>query len=608
MRKSAWLIGSFVLLTPALASAANYVVAPNGDDAYAGDAANPWATLQHAADVVVAGDTVTVEAGDYKGFNLVTSGTQGAPITFSAKLGVNITSENDQTNLDGINIEDTENGNVIAYVIVEGFTVNGMARAGIRCAVSSHVTIRKNKMDQNQVWGILTGFADDIVIEDNECSRSVEQHGIYFGNSADRPIIRRNLVWGNSDNGIHMNGDVSLGGDGIISDALVEANILYGNGMGGGSGINCDGVQDSRIQNNLIYDTHASGISLYMIDGAEPAKNNIVVNNTILVASDGRWALNIQDGSTGNHLYNNILWNAHPSRGSIDIAADALPGFVSNNNVMLGRFTTDDSNTILDLEGWQSATGQDAASSAADPLFVTPGASDYHVQSASPAVDKGTATEAPASDLEGTARPQGAAIDIGAYELCPGGDCQPGTGGTGGGGTGGGATGGNGAGGNGAGGTAAGGNGTGGAGGEVGYCGPNLTTCGTDYDPGCGCRTAATAPAPGGGGGGGGGRGGRGREEGGGADAGSAEKTTRRPRRARRPEAWRGAQHSAAVARWECGANIGAIHWDRVEVSGERVEGGKRRLRGRKASHRTGILGIVVTGVRRRGAKARRAG
>ncbi len=40
-------------------------------------------------------------------------------------------------------------------------------------------------------------------------------------------------------------------------------------------------------------------------------KNNIVVNNkTILVASDGRWALNIQDGSTGNHLYNNILWNA----------------------------------------------------------------------------------------------------------------------------------------------------------------------------------------------------------------------------------------------------------------------------------------------------------
>ena len=34
--------------------------------------------------------------------------------------------------------------------------------------------------------------------------------------------IRRNHVWDNRANGIHMNGDVSQGGDGIISGALVE--------------------------------------------------------------------------------------------------------------------------------------------------------------------------------------------------------------------------------------------------------------------------------------------------------------------------------------------------------------------------------------------------
>ena len=55
-----------------------------------------------------------------------------------------------------------------------------------------------------------------------------------------------------------MNGDVSLGGDGIISNALVENNVIYDNGLGGGSGINCDGVQDSVIRNNLIYNAHAS--------------------------------------------------------------------------------------------------------------------------------------------------------------------------------------------------------------------------------------------------------------------------------------------------------------------------------------------------------------
>ena len=41
------------------------------------------------------------------------------------------------------------------------------------------------------------------------------------------------------------------GADGIISGALVENNVIYNNGLGGGSGINCDGVQNSVIRNNL---------------------------------------------------------------------------------------------------------------------------------------------------------------------------------------------------------------------------------------------------------------------------------------------------------------------------------------------------------------------
>ena len=44
-----------------------------------------------------------------------------------------------------------------------------------------------------------------------------------------------------------MNGDESQGGDGMISGALVERNVIYGNGVGGGSGINMDGVTDSVV-------------------------------------------------------------------------------------------------------------------------------------------------------------------------------------------------------------------------------------------------------------------------------------------------------------------------------------------------------------------------
>ena len=116
-----------------------------------------------------------------------------------------------------------------------------------------------------------------------------------------------------------------MGGDGIISGALVEGNVIYDNGLGGGSGINADGVQNSIIRNNLIYDTHASGISLYRIDGGGGSSGNLVVNNTVLVAADGRWALNIQSGSTGNTVRNNILYTATPS-AALDISGDSLPG------------------------------------------------------------------------------------------------------------------------------------------------------------------------------------------------------------------------------------------------------------------------------------------
>jgi hypothetical protein len=74
-----------LLLASATANAADYWVAPNGDDGASGlSAGAPWATLGHAADVVGPGDTVHVLDGTYQGFHLTTSGTPGTPITFVA--------------------------------------------------------------------------------------------------------------------------------------------------------------------------------------------------------------------------------------------------------------------------------------------------------------------------------------------------------------------------------------------------------------------------------------------------------------------------------------------------------------------------------------------
>jgi hypothetical protein len=389
-----------------------FYVDPAGNDSAVGSITSPWRTLQKAANTVRAGDLVIVRAGHYAGLYLTTSGTATDPITFRGDPGAIVDTQN-PTTPDGINLEGA------SWVVIENFTVTGVPRAGIRAVLNNHVTIRGNTGDLNGRWGILTGFSDDLLIENNTMTRSQAEHGIYVGNSGDRPVIRHNVVWGNNANGIHMNGDLSQGGDGIISGAVVEGNVIHDNGVAGGSGINCDGVQSSIIRNNLLYNNHASGISLYQIDGGQPARNNQVLNNTIVMASDARWAINVQNSSTGNVVRNNILYNQQSFRGSIAISADSLPGFVSDTNVIMDRFSADGGDTRVTLAAWRSATGQDMHSTIATPaaLFVNFAGNDYHLSSTSPARDAGGTIANVTDDLESAPRPQGSAFDIGAYEF-----------------------------------------------------------------------------------------------------------------------------------------------------------------------------------------------
>lgn len=387
---------------------------PAGSDAQSGTAGSPWATLRHAADQVDPGDVVIVHAGDYTGFQLTASGTEAMPIVFRAADGdvVRIVEDNPSTP-DGINVEGGD------HVVVEGFLVEGATRAGIRAVLCEHVTIRGNEAYDNGVWGIFTGFCDDLLIEDNVTTGSLDEHGIYVSNSGDRPTIRGNVAWGNNANGIHMNGDASAGGDGVISDAVVEDNVLFDNGVAGGSGINCDGVQDSVIRNNLIWDTHASGISLYRIDGALPSSGNRVLHNTVIVASDGRWALNVRDGSTGTEIRNNVFWSHHSWRGAVHVCEACLPGTTSDRNVVEDRFTTDDGTSVLTLVQWRQETGLDDGSVAVgDPatLFEDSASGDHHLAPGSLALDLGLPSPDVPHDLDGTPRPLGTGADAGCYE------------------------------------------------------------------------------------------------------------------------------------------------------------------------------------------------
>ncbi len=391
----------------------NVFVSPTGSDAAAGTATAPWKTLQHAADVVKAGDLVDVKAGTYSGFVLRSSGTASSPITFKAEPGVTI---NTPTSYSGDDIYLYG----ASFVTVQGFTVTGATHAGISSRLNHDATIVNNVADNNAIWGIYTSHSDRVVIDHNVTSRSHQQHGIYVANATVSPVITNNIVWGNSNCGIQMNGDAGQGGTGLITGATVTGNIIYNNGKTGGSAINADGVQNSVFQNNLLYNNHANGLSLFHGDGAAGSSNNCVINNTIINASDGRSSLNIQGGSTGNTVYNNILLNNSTYYAALNVSTDSLSGFKSDYNAVTSRFTADSGNSFINLAGWQKLTGQDAHSFVATSaqLFLAPASNNYSLSSTSPAIDAGLTSVAPTVDIQGRTRVSvfDLRVDIGAYE------------------------------------------------------------------------------------------------------------------------------------------------------------------------------------------------
>src|SRR5204862_930942 len=92
-------------------------------------------------------------------------------------------------------------------------------------------------------------------------------------------------------------------------------------------------------------------------------------------------------------------------------------GFTSDYNVVKPFFRID--GATIDLAQWRLTTVGDAHSIDAGvtaDLFVSVGGEDYHPSALSRAVDAGSPDRAPPTDIEGTARPQGGAVDAGAFE------------------------------------------------------------------------------------------------------------------------------------------------------------------------------------------------
>jgi len=414
-----------------------YFVAEGGSDGDTGlTRSNGWATIQHAVDNITTGDTITVLEGTYDGFWINWSGASNAYNTVRAAPDANVI----VNGLPPVSSIYHKNCFIVldnqwpwperpvGYWRVEGFEVSGAPSHGILAKglpwlFLNDIEIRNNKVHDNFYDGIAVWFVDNAVIENNACytngyGAGRGEHGIYFGNSGDRPVIRGNHLYNNGGSGLHINADASIGGDGICSDVVIERNVIHNNGHIGGSGINLDGVDGGRVVNNLIYNEHASGISIFQGNGAVPSRNLLVAHNTVVLADNGRWVLNIPNaGSTSNRIHNNILFNLHPTHGSIVLGDTNVAGTISDHNVLMNGFSTDGDSTTIDLDSWH-ALGYDHHSIIVPHLsgFKDAASGDYRLNEKAPGVDDGIVLPEVSTDILGAPRSRGCGPDIGCYE------------------------------------------------------------------------------------------------------------------------------------------------------------------------------------------------
>ncbi len=420
-----------------------YYVSTTGSDSNSGSINSPFATIQHIVGSLQPGDIVNVEPGTYTGFIVgwdtsgtygTISGSAGHPITIQADpaaSGAVVINARDNKTQAGIDLEPGDN-----YVNLIGLTVDGSGGGfaeypnrgeGIKVAGNNDSVIDCTVTQVNYGFGIIADNANNVLLEGNNVNNTHDQgngnygHGIYVSGTVNGAVVIGNMVYDNDYIGIHINGDVSEGGIGLVTNALIEDNLIFNNGQ---NGINADGLQSSTIENNLIYGYQNYGICLFMSNASAGSENNVIVNNTIVdTASASGSAIRILDGSTGNTIFNNILMGG--SQGSIRISNDSLPGLHSDYNIVDNLYQSEDTGNTETLAQWRTATGQDTHSIIAPTtltnLFINPTSDNFQLAVAAVAVDAGVSAfnsqNAPTVDLLGNARPSGANWDIGAYEL-----------------------------------------------------------------------------------------------------------------------------------------------------------------------------------------------
>jgi len=423
VRAGSVILGSLLLATLVSVSAhgATYYVAMSGSDANPGTEAQPWRTIQKAADTLFAGDTVYVKEGTYNESVIPqNSGSSGNYITYSAYLGDTVT-------IDGTGISWDWWGGLFhiqkEYIKVSGLRVINSTGAGIFAWRSSHIIIEKNCTYDTWSSGIGVWDSNEITVDGNDVELACNGDGhecITVANSSNFEI---------KNNHVHHAGPPGPppwgGGEAIDTKGSTNGKVYrnHVHDIPNGMGIYVDAydkdVCDIDVYGNIVHDCPGQGICLATETGGT-LKNVRVYNNIVYNMGMGGFAVFPFPGVHKNFkIINNIFYN---NRDGINVVYTEIQNIVIRNNILSKNdnqiranapdILTVDHNLI---DGRTEIYGSEYVEG--NPRFVNPSEADFHLKEDSPAIDNGSAVDAPGDDFDGNPRPQGAEYDIGAFEF-----------------------------------------------------------------------------------------------------------------------------------------------------------------------------------------------
>ncbi|MGH6878800.1 MAG: DUF1565 domain-containing protein, partial [Rhizomicrobium sp.] len=365
-------------------SGKTYYVATNGSDSNDGSIDAPWRTVQHAADVAVAGDTVLVRQGvynEYVGFR--TSGDRaGGYITFASYPGETATLDGTGLDIPGgqwglFTLKD------VSYVIVTGFDLRNYRTASRRdvpigiyvLGAGRGVQIVDNRIHNIEttaktnpqqcgsdafgltVYGTKAPEAiEGIAISGNELTRmktGCSETLSLDGNVKDFAVVS-NIVHDDDNIGIGAIGFEHVSPDpkydqarfGEIRGNTVYDITSYGNPDYGkeyeSDGIYVDGGRNIVVEQNLVHNDDL-GIELASehldhVTSGVIARNNVVYSGNSVGISIGGYGKK-RGGTEHCIVANNTLWNNDTKRtgsGEFQIQLHATHNRFINNIAYAG--------------------------------------------------------------------------------------------------------------------------------------------------------------------------------------------------------------------------------------------------------------------------------